>query len=80
MRGEPWSTSGNQKWNGTSPTFTAIAEVRTRQDVGWVSWEISHCSSVSCIAHAGEQDKGTSSCWGQEVLSGSFNGLWVVGF
>lgn len=34
VRGEPWSTSGNQKWNGTSPSFIAMAEVRIRQDVG----------------------------------------------
>lgn len=31
------------KWNGTSPSFIAIAEVRIRQDVGWVSWVLSHC-------------------------------------
>lgn len=34
---EPWSTSGNQKWNGTSPSFIAIAEVSRRHDVGCVS-------------------------------------------
>lgn len=35
--GEPWSTSGNQKWNGTNPSFIAMAVVRRRHDVGWVS-------------------------------------------
>lgn len=34
MRGEPWSTSGNQKWNGTRPSFIARAEVRIMQDAG----------------------------------------------
>lgn len=43
VRGEPCSTSGNQKWKGTSPSFIAIAEVRIRHDVGWVSWVMSHC-------------------------------------
>lgn len=43
VMGEPWSTSGNQKWNGTSPSFIAIAVVSRRQDVGWVSWVMSHC-------------------------------------
>lgn len=43
VMGEPWSTSGNQKWNGTSPSFIAIAAVNRRQDVGCVSWVISHC-------------------------------------
>lgn len=43
VRGDPWSTSGNQKWNGTSPSFIAIAEVRIKQDIGLVSWVISHC-------------------------------------
>ena len=33
-RGEPCSTSGNQKWKGTRPSFMAIAEVRIRPDVG----------------------------------------------
>ena len=37
VKGEPWSTSGNQKWNGTSPSFIAMAEVRIRQDTGCVS-------------------------------------------
>lgn len=31
---EPCSTSGNQKWNGTSPSFIAIAVVNRRHDVG----------------------------------------------
>lgn len=37
VRGEPCRTSGNQKWNGTSPSFIAIADVKIRDDVGWVS-------------------------------------------
>ncbi len=32
--GEPWRTSGNQKWNGTNPSLIAIAIVNRRQDVG----------------------------------------------
>lgn len=36
-RGEPCKTSGNQKWNGTRPSFMAIAEVRIRLDAGWES-------------------------------------------
>lgn len=35
---EPWSTSGNPKWNSTNPGFTAIAIVSKRHDVGRVSW------------------------------------------
>lgn len=34
---EPWSTSGNQKWNGTRPNLIAIAVVRRRHDRGLVS-------------------------------------------
>lgn len=34
VKGDPWSTSGNQKWNGTSPSFIAIAEVKSRHEVG----------------------------------------------
>lgn len=34
IKGEPCSTSGNQKWNGTSPSFIAIAEVRIKHDTG----------------------------------------------
>lgn len=34
VRVEPWRTSGNQKWNGTSPSFIAIAVVSKRHDVG----------------------------------------------
>jgi len=40
--GEPWSTSGNQKWNGTRPSFIAIATVSRAHDVGWVSCVMSH--------------------------------------
>ena len=43
MRGEPCRTSGNQKWKGTNPSFIEMAAVRIREDVGWVSWVISHC-------------------------------------
>lgn len=43
VRDEPCSTSGNQKWNGTSPSFIAIAVVKSRHAVGWVSWVMSHC-------------------------------------
>lgn len=32
--GEPWRTSGNQKWNGTNPNLIAIAIVNSRHDVG----------------------------------------------
>lgn len=34
---EPWRTSGNQKWKGTSPSFMAMAIVSRIHDVGWVS-------------------------------------------
>lgn len=37
VREVPWRTSGNQKWNGTSPSFIAMAEVRIKHDVGQVS-------------------------------------------
>lgn len=40
---EPCSTSGNQKWNGTSPNFIEIAAVIMRHEIGWFSWVISHC-------------------------------------
>ncbi len=43
IREEPWSTSGNQKWNGTSPNLIAIAIVSIRHDVGWFSCVMSHC-------------------------------------
>lgn len=43
VMGAPCSTSGNQKWNGTSPSFIAIAAVNRMDDVGWVSWVMSHC-------------------------------------
>lgn len=43
VREVPWSTSGNQKWNGTSPNFIAMAVVRIRHDVGQVIWVMSHC-------------------------------------
>ena len=36
VRDVPWRTSGNQKWNGTSPSFIAIAIVISRQGVVWV--------------------------------------------
>lgn len=34
---DPWRTSGNQKWKGTSPSFIAIAVVSRRHEVGWVN-------------------------------------------
>ena len=34
IRDEPESTSGNQKWNGTSISLIVIAIVSRRQDVG----------------------------------------------
>ncbi len=37
-------------------------------------------SSGSCVGYAGEQDEGGGGCLSEEVLSGSFNGSWVVGF
>jgi len=40
---EPWSTSGNQKWNRTRPSFIAIAIVSKAHDVGRVSCVVSHC-------------------------------------
>lgn len=42
-REQPWSTSGNQKWKGASPSFMAMAAVRIVHDVGQVSWVMSHC-------------------------------------
>lgn len=43
VREVPWRTSGNQKWNGTRPSFMAMAAVRIRQDVGCASCVMSHC-------------------------------------
>lgn len=37
VKEDPCSTSGNQKWNGTRPSFIEIAAVSTRHDTGWVS-------------------------------------------
>lgn len=37
VRWQPCSTSGNQKWNGASPNFIAMAAVRITQDTGQVS-------------------------------------------
>lgn len=34
IRDDPCSTSGNQKWNGTSPSFIEMAAVSTKHDVG----------------------------------------------
>lgn len=34
ISGDPCSTSGNQKWNGTRPNLMAIAAVSSRQEVG----------------------------------------------
>lgn len=42
VKDEPCSTSGNQKWKGTSPSFIAIATVNSREEVGWASWVMSH--------------------------------------
>lgn len=42
VREQPWSTSGNQKWNGASPSFIAMAVVKIMHDVGWVIWVMSH--------------------------------------
>lgn len=36
MRDVPWRTSGNQKWNGTNPSFIAIAVVISKQGIGQV--------------------------------------------
>lgn len=49
VMGAPWRTSGNQKWNGTRPSFIAIADVSRRQDVGWLSWVISHCPVAQAL-------------------------------
>ena len=43
VRDEPCNTSGNQKWNGVSPSLIAIAAVSRRHDGGLVSWVMSHC-------------------------------------
>ena len=37
IKDEPCRTSGNQKWNGTRPSFIEIAAVRSAHDVGCVS-------------------------------------------
>lgn len=36
VRREPWSTSGNQKWNGTRPSFIEMAVVMTKHAAGCV--------------------------------------------
>lgn len=43
VSGDPWRTSGNQKWNGTSPSFIAIAVVSRMHETGLFNWVISHC-------------------------------------
>lgn len=42
VRDEPCRTSGSQKWNGTSPSFIAIAVVSRVDARGWFSWVMSH--------------------------------------
>lgn len=37
IRDEPCRTSGSQKWNGTSPSFIAIAVVSRVDARGWLS-------------------------------------------
>lgn len=49
IRNEPWSTSGNLKWNGTSPSCIAIAITSRRCDVGWVSCVVSHCPVAQAL-------------------------------
>lgn len=68
VRGEPCSTSGNQKWNGTSPSFIATAEVRIRQDVGWVSCVISHCPVHHALVILENKTRAEAAAWVRKYL------------
>lgn len=68
VRGEPWSTSGNQKWNGTSPSFIATAEVRIRQEIGWVSWVISHCPVCHALVMLENKTRAEAAAWVRKYL------------
>lgn len=67
-RGEPCSTSGNQKWNGTRPNFIAIAEVRIRLDVGWVSWVMSHCPVCHALVMLENKTRAEAAAWVRKYL------------
>lgn len=68
VRGDPCRTSGNQKWKGTRPSFIAIAEVRIRQDVGWVSWVISHCPVCHALVMLENSTRAEAAAWVRKYL------------
>lgn len=68
IRGDPWSTSGNQKWNGTSPSFIAMADVRIKHDVGWVIWVMSHCPVCHALVMLANRTSVEAVAWVRKYL------------
>lgn len=65
---EPWRTSGNQKWNGTRPSFIAIAAVRSKHDVGLVSWVISHWPVDQALIRLENRMEAEAAAWTRKYL------------
>lgn len=68
IREVPWRTSGNQKWNGTRPSFMAMAAVRIRQDVGCVSCVMSHCPVCHALVMLENRTKAEAAAWTRKYL------------
>lgn len=68
VRGDPCRTSGNQKWNGTSPSLIEMAEVRIRHDTGCVSWAMSHCPVCQALVMLENRTRAEAADWVRKYL------------
>lgn len=68
IREQPCRTSGNQKWNGASPSFIAIAAVRIRHEAGQVSWVMSHCPVCHALVMLENRIRAEAAAWTRKYL------------
>lgn len=65
---DPWSTSGNQKWNGTNPSFIAIAVVNSVHAMGWFNWVMSHCPEDQALIVLENRSSVEAAAWVRKYL------------
>lgn len=63
ISGDPCSTSGNQKWNGTRPNLIAIAAVNSRQEVGWFICVMSHWPVAQALVMLENNTRAEAAAW-----------------
>lgn len=64
----PCSTSGNQRWRGASPTFSAKAVMAMEEVRGWDIWLISHWPRIQALVDAANKIMAAAVAWMRKYL------------